>query len=268
MAPVANRAWSRVIVETALVALIPLAEIVVVARLLPEDSLSLTAMLGVFAATMIVLAKVQISRAVLLPDQKGILWFRKGLAGVLGVISVVLMGLAISALSPVFGEGFFDLRVRGGPVFNDLLLAYAAPGLALIWVTRGQSGLAGQLCRGVAGLLLAFWVGCVIRHLWHGGQDMPLNRGFLQGELYAYTVALLLAGAGAIALALRLQRTALRRLGLGLIALAAAKAFLIDASGLDGMLRVGAFLGLGLSLAGLAWLNTWVEAHSRSRDQH
>ena len=89
---------------------------------------------------------------------------------------------------------------------------------------------------------------------------MALQTGFAQGELYAYTVALLLAGAAALALALRFGAHRYRVAGLALIGLAAAKAFLIDAGGLTGLMRVGAFLGLGLSLAGLAWLNAWVSA--------
>lgn len=266
LAPTPHRDWSRVIVETASVAMIPLAELVIVARLLPEETLSLTAILGVVATTLMVMAKVQLTRAQLLAGQRALLWFRWALASVMGLGAALMAGLAVSVFSPLFAGGFFDVVVRGWPVVNDLLLAYAAPGAALIWVTRGLKGPAIRLCRGVAGVLLAYWVGCVIRHLWHADQGMALSRGFVQGELYAYTVALLVAGAAAIALALRLRRTALRRLGLALIALAAAKAFLVDAAGLSGMLRVGAFLGLGLSLAGLAWLNTWVAGRSRAQD--
>ena len=39
-----------------------------------------------------------------------------------------------------------------------------------------------------------------------------------------------------------------------------AKVFLIDMSGLQGLLRVFSFLALGLSLAGLAWINRWMVA--------
>ena len=49
----------------------------------------------------------------------------------------------------------------------------------------------------------------------------------------------------------------LRRIALGVIGLTAAKVFLVDASGLTGLTRVVSFAGLGLSLAGLAWLNRW-----------
>jgi uncharacterized membrane protein len=35
---------------------------------------------------------------------------------------------------------------------------------------------------------------------------------------------------------------------------AVAKVFLFDASGLDGLLRIGSFVALGLSLIGIGWL--------------
>jgi uncharacterized membrane protein len=44
---------------------------------------------------------------------------------------------------------------------------------------------------------------------------------------------------------------------MAVIAVTVAKVFLIDAAGLTGLTRVASFLGLGLSLAGLAWLNRW-----------
>jgi uncharacterized membrane protein len=44
---------------------------------------------------------------------------------------------------------------------------------------------------------------------------------------------------------------------MGIIGVAIAKVFLVDAAGLTGLLRVVSFLGLGLVLAGLAWLNRW-----------
>jgi uncharacterized membrane protein len=44
------------------------------------------------------------------------------------------------------------------------------------------------------------------------------------------------------------------------IALTVAKVFLIDMAGLSGLLRVAAFLGLGLALAALAWLDRRIAA--------
>ena len=56
---------------------------------------------------------------------------------------------------------------------------------------------------------------------------------------------------------------ALRAIAMTVIGLTAAKVFLIDAAGLTGLTRVLSFLGLGLSLAGLAWLNRWAGQATR-----
>jgi uncharacterized membrane protein len=78
-----------------------------------------------------------------------------------------------------------------------------------------------------------------------------------QEELYSYTVALILLGAGLLYQAIASRSVGLRRVAMAVIGLTAAKVFLIDAAGLSGLTRVLSFLGLGLSLAGLAWLNRW-----------
>jgi uncharacterized membrane protein len=44
------------------------------------------------------------------------------------------------------------------------------------------------------------------------------------------------------------------------IAVTIAKVFLIDMSGLNGLVRVASFFGLGLALMGLAWLNRAMES--------
>jgi uncharacterized membrane protein len=44
---------------------------------------------------------------------------------------------------------------------------------------------------------------------------------------------------------------------------AVAKVFLFDASGLDGLLRIGSFIALGLSLIGIGWLYSRYLGESR-----
>ena len=82
-------------------------------------------------------------------------------------------------------------------------------------------------------------------------------RGVKQPELYTYTVALMLLGAVLLYQAIAAKSVLLRRIAMGVIAITVAKVFLLDASGLTGLTRVISFAGLGLSLAGLAWLNRW-----------
>jgi uncharacterized membrane protein len=50
---------------------------------------------------------------------------------------------------------------------------------------------------------------------------------------------------------------------MAVISVTVAKVFLIDASGLSGLTRVVSFAGLGLSLAGLAWLNRWAQTATK-----
>jgi uncharacterized membrane protein len=167
----------------------------------------------------------------------------------------------VGPVSPVFGGWLFADRVAGGPILNDLILAYLMPGALLVWLSGWH------WLRFAGWALMSVWAGLVIRHLWQGA-DLRLARGIEEGELYAYTFALLVTGAALLGRAVLTGRADLRKLGLAVIALAAAKAFLIDAAGLGGLLRVGAFLGLGLSLAGLAWVNGWAMGREKAIRTH
>ncbi|MCB1390184.1 MAG: DUF2339 domain-containing protein [Rhodobacteraceae bacterium] len=251
MAPHRARDWGRVIAETGLSGSVPVVVAIVLARVF--DGISAHAGLGIEAVTLIALAWVQAERARRLGGGRALRWLRRGLSALFGLAAALCLGAGLTILSPLFGSGFLGGTVRGWPVLNDLLLAYLAPAVTLGLATRGS-----RWGRAAAALVGAVWLGMAIRHLWHGASGMALSTGFRQPELYAYTVALLALGAASMVLAVRLGVTGYRLAGLALIGLAAAKGFLIDAAGLTGLLRVGAFLALGLSLAGLAWLNTWV----------
>ena len=253
------RDWSGVIVETGLMGIIPISVSIFIARFIGE-TISLHAHFGIQATVFIALCWVQAQRAERLADSRALKVLRRVLVFVFGV-GAALLGIGATFLfSPLANSGLRADPVIGMILLNDLILAYAIPGALLVWLTRAKTSRGAMIARMIGFGLLAYWIGCVIRHIWQGGGGMSLGNGFAQGELYAYTVALLISGAFSMALALRMGQTALRLAGLALIAIAAAKAFLIDASGLTGLMRVGAFLGLGLSLAGLAWLNAWVSA--------
>lgn len=259
------RDWGRVVAETGLFALTAAATAVILGRFLP-DSLGAHALLGMQGAVLIALAWVQLRRNARLASGRVMRGLRRVLAGLFGAGAALCLGAGATLFSPVLGDSWLSSPVRGLPVLNDLLLAYALPAAVLGLAMRGARGRLALLGRFGAGALAALWVATTIRHLWQGGEAMSLGAGIREGELYAYTVALLVAGAGAMALALRLRSTGWRILGLAAIGLAALKAFLIDADGLEGLMRVGAFLGLGLSLAALAWLNGWVTQRTGTGD--
>ena len=72
-------------------------------------------------------------------------------------------------------------------------------------------------------------------------------------ELYAYSCVWLLFGVGLLALGFVRHAAALRHAGMVLVCIVVAKVFLIDMAGLQGLLRVVSFLGLGAALLGLGY---------------
>ncbi|MGG5817408.1 DUF2339 domain-containing protein [Falsiroseomonas sp. HW251] len=145
------------------------------------------------------------------------------------------------------------------PVFNELLFAYLLPALLAALAAR-----ATQVERWIRNALGAYavvgvfaWTTLEVRHAFNP-DDMVLNpfwrRGPGEAELYAYSGAWLLLAGVLLALGIRGKVPALRLSGLGVMAVAIAKAFLVDMSGLEGLWRVLSFLGLGLALIALGWV--------------
>jgi uncharacterized membrane protein len=187
---------------------------------------------------------------------------RRGLACLGGVIAAAGLASAATLGIPLFSWSAEDLgaRVRGPLVLDTLALAYAVPGLLLLavgWIWRDLDRRLRLGFASIGAALTALYLGLEIRRFWQG--DYLGGPDVTQGELYSYTLALMLLGAGLLYQAIARRSDMLRRLAMAVIGLVVAKVFLIDASGLTGLTRVVSFAGLGLSLAGLAWLNRWVE---------
>ncbi|WP_151717872.1 DUF2339 domain-containing protein [Gemmobacter serpentinus] len=178
-----------------------------------------------------------------------------------GLLAFGGLAMAVLVLNPIFAGWADDPRgwVRGPIVLNSLFIAYAVPGLILLLVPPRLMALPHRLRQGLrlvgVGFLVIYGI-AAIRHGWHGrwigGPEV------LQGELYSYTLAMMLTGAGLLWQALARRSVLLRRIAMAVIALTVAKVFLWDVSGLSGLVRVLSFAGLGLALAGLAWLNRWI----------
>jgi uncharacterized membrane protein len=184
---------------------------------------------------------------------------RYGLAAVAGLIGIGGVLVAVGPLNPLFGGD-----VRGPLLLDSLLLAYLVPGAMLgaaAWVMRH---LPLRLRQGMGGLgvaLGALWLALEIRRFWRGA-DLSVS-GTTQAELYSYTVALLVIGVALLWQSIARRSGVLRRIAMGVIGVTVAKVFLVDAAGLSGLMRVFSFLALGLSLAGLAWLNRWAGMRAR-----
>lgn len=109
------------------------------------------------------------------------------------------------------------------------------------------------MCAAAAGFLV--FTALEIRQLWQGS-DMVLRSGISEGELYTYSVVGMLYAIAAIIYSTRSSAQSHQALvyktGIALLGVVIGKIFLIDMSGLEGFWRVAAFMGLGLSLLGLA----------------
>ena len=137
-----------------------------------------------------------------------------------------------------------------------LLTCYGVPALLLCLMAYKLTHMNKWVLRtfGATGIFLALLtIGLLIRFAWRGpNMELP---GLEAGELYSYTIAMMILSGGLLFAALVRKEAPLRRAALLALGLTSAKVFLIDVSGLTGLLRVVAFLALGLSLAGLAWLD-------------
>jgi len=150
-----------------------------------------------------------------------------------------------------------DFRVGGWPVANLLLPAYI---LSAFWLYRARQGATGKARSGlwlvlalaalVAGTLL------LVRQGFHG--TILSTPGVTASESYAYSLAALLLSIALLAAGMRIPDKAVRLAGLVLLSATAAKVFLVDASKLEGVLRILSFLGLGIALIGIGKLYTAV----------
>ncbi len=205
----------------------------------------------------LVLMLMQIYRARL----GGVLrWLRRAIAVVAGLMTAGSLAAAVTFFNPLFSWGPEDTngKISGPLVVDSLMVAYLVPGLILLvaaWKLPGMPRLLGKLFAVIGAALAALYIVLEIRRYWQG--DWIGGTEVMQGELYSYTVALMLLGAGLLYQAIARRSDGLRKIAMAVIALTVVKVFLWDASGLTGLTRVASFLGLGLSLAALAWLNRW-----------
>ncbi|MEO8243427.1 MAG: DUF2339 domain-containing protein [bacterium] len=214
-----------------------------------------------YAATLnampwLILMLTQLYRAQLGASLRRLRYVLAVIAGLIAAGGLFAAAIPLNPLFAYYADGY-GAKIIGPLVFDTLALSYAMPGLILLiaaWRLPFPRLLRiGFLAVGAA--LLALYIGLEIRRYWQG--DWIGGSGVLQYELYSYTIAMMLVGAALLYQAIARHSVTLRRIGMAVIALTIAKVFLLDASGLTGLTRVFSFLGLGLSLAGLAWLNRW-----------
>jgi uncharacterized membrane protein len=138
--------------------------------------------------------------------------------------------------------------------FNLLFLAYLLPGLAYggaAWFARGRRPQHYVIALALTGASLLFaYVSLSVRRVFHGA-DISAWKGFLQPELYTYSVVWLLLGVVLLFVGYRFRAKSIRIASAVLVLIAVLKVFLVDMSNLEGLFRVLSFIGLGVALIGI-----------------
>ena len=142
------------------------------------------------------------------------------------------------------------------PIANGLLLAYAVPAamavLARQWIDADPERRVAVLAEVTASILAFVYVSFEVRHVFDPSFERP-GFGADGLELYTYSIVWLLFGVALLALGFVRKAAAFRHAGMVLVCIVVAKVFLIDMAGLQGLLRVFSFLGLGAALIGLGY---------------
>ncbi|WP_020695341.1 DUF2339 domain-containing protein [Reyranella massiliensis] len=142
------------------------------------------------------------------------------------------------------------------PIANGLLLAYAVPAamavLARQWIDADPERRVAVLAEVTASILAFVYVSFEVRHVFDPSFERP-GFGADGLELYTYSIVWLLFSVALLALGFVRKAAAFRHAGMVLVCIVVAKVFLIDMAGLQGLLRVFSFLGLGAALIGLGY---------------
>lgn len=146
--------------------------------------------------------------------------------------------------------------ITGPYVFDTLLLTFGPMAVLfglIAWKFTHLSRPLRHAFTSLSSVCVTAYIALEIRRVWRG--DILAVSGTTDPELYSYTIAMLLASVIALFVAFARRSVLLRRIAVTGIGVTIAKVFLIDMEGLAGLMRVASFLGLGLSLAALAWVN-------------
>ncbi|KTE16587.1 DUF2339 domain-containing protein [Sphingopyxis sp. H115] len=175
----------------------------------------------------------------------------------IGALALAVAGTAHAVLySLVLHNPLWSEQAVGGlPLLNLLAPLFLLPWLGA-WLIARLSGPwvehADRVLQIVTMLLVALFAWASLRHLFHG--SLLVEPGVAPAENILRSLLILLLAIGFLLWGIRAQRRDWRIASLVLMLAAAGKVFLFDASGLEGLLRIGSFVALGFSLIGIGWL--------------
>lgn len=173
------------------------------------------------------------------------------IAGIALLLGFALIHLDIS----VVNNPFVDNRFVGLGFFNWLWLHWLIPAV-LFYLYIGFKLSREKYQNAIFAVIALFgllFVNGEIRNLFNNGYifwGTPLK----QAELYTYSIVWLIISTTAIFSAQHFNNRHLTNVGFMGLSLVILKAFVIDMSHLEGLLRALSFIGLGICLVGIGWL--------------
>jgi len=178
-------------------------------------------------------------------------WLYKIYSILLMILAQVSYGIII--VNTIFSNSWVWKHISETLFFNLLLLAYFMP----IIIAYLSYKYFNQRYKKYFIALMAFasfvFINLEIRHIWTG--NINLIPSASNGEMYTYSaVWMILAITAILAGSWRFGKTCYRS-GMILLAMVIFKVFIVDMYQLEGIYRIVAFMGLGLSLLGIAYLH-------------
>lgn len=179
--------------------------------------------------------------------------------GIMGMLwGALSLFIVLNPISPIADWEYprDSIFMGDGLLFNLIGYAYALPFVLfalIIWLGKNSKSKIYQwsaLC--FTALLASFWINLTIRHFYHG---MEISYASVtQPENYTYSIVWLLIGILVLYLGIRWREQLLRKISGLIILVVVLKAFLIDMSNLEGVLRAISFIGLGITLMGIGFV--------------
>jgi len=174
------------------------------------------------------------------------------------------LGLAVTGIAIVraalynallFNPLWRDQLVGVVPLANLIAPAFLLP-LGWLWLAgQMEPALASRVKPFITGIQMAFvclFVAATVRQLFHGSLLSVGGAG--PGEDISRSLAAIALAVGFLRWGIFRHERAWRIASLVLMLGAVLKVFLVDASGLEGLMRIGSFVALGFALIGIGWL--------------
>ena len=171
----------------------------------------------------------------------------------LGLLAAVFVRLVLNPEVFLY-EPRGSMRIVNWYLYTYVLAA-AAMGAAAWWLTRTDDRVGERLPRprhllpAAAVVVLFFLVNIEIADFYATGPEIVFRFGVTIAQDLTYTIAWLIFGMLLLAAGIVARAKPARVAAVALITVTTFKCFLYDLSSLEGLYRVGAFLGLGISLA-------------------